>query len=133
MAKHISINLDHAFTSRGESETVKEALAWVEKHVTSEDEEGESIPAFTPGDLLVYAVRRLRALHKDAKRYDAGRLASRLYAPRLDNVEHAPKALTVAVASIDAVSERLAKPAPKAPAVRKAGTPFKAQSRKVKA
>lgn len=74
-----------------------------------------------------YAVRRKLALHKDTKRHAAGKLASRLYAPRVDMVEKVPRALVAAVESIDAVAEKLAekptKPAkntPKKPAKGKA-------------
>lgn len=119
MAKTISINTEHVYTSRGESETVAEALEWVNKHMTEETEVGER-PSYTPADLIVYAVRRLRALHKDGKRVASGKLASRLYAPRLDlvNTEKVkiPAALKAAVESIDAAEAKLnpePKPAPK--------------------
>ena len=110
MAKSISISTAHGYISKGETETVAKALAWVEKHMSDEDEEtGETTgPAYTPGDLIVYAVRRLRALHKDGKRHAAGKLARRLYAPRLDNVEKAPKALAALVTSVHEAGEKLA-------------------------
>lgn len=110
MAKSISISLDHTFTSKGRATTVAEALAWVEKNTGDTDEETgeETGPAYDPGDLIVYAVNRMRALHKDGKRYRAGKLASRLYAPRLDHVERAPRPLVQAVEAIDAAEEKLA-------------------------
>lgn len=119
MAKTISINTEHVYTSRGETETVAEALAWVNKYMTEETEDGEGErPSYTPADLIVYAVRRLRALHKDGKRAASGKLASRLYAPRLDlvNTEKVkiPAALKAAVESIDAAEAKLnPEPTPK--------------------
>jgi hypothetical protein len=118
MAKSISISVEHEFVSgRGESETVREALAWLNSHMASEDEEtGETTVPFTPGDLIVYAVRRLRALHKDGKRYASGKIASRLYATRLDNVSDkvkVSKKLAGAVETIHEVAAANGKPAPK--------------------
>jgi hypothetical protein len=118
MAK-FTIDTTHKFTTgRGETETVAEALAWAMKHLNGEDEEtGEETVAYTPADLIVYAVRRLRALNKDGKRHASGKLASRLYAPRLDNVEKAPRGVVEAVATLDAIQEKLngeSKPATKA-------------------
>jgi hypothetical protein len=118
MAKSITIQSSHTFTTgRGETETVEQALAWVEKHMGGEDEDGESTgPSYTPADLIVYAVRRLRALHKDGKRFASGKLAARLYAPRLAEGMTVPKKLVEAVGSIDEVQEKLdeaTKPAPK--------------------
>jgi hypothetical protein len=103
MAK-LSIDTSHVFTSgRGETETVAAALAWASKHA----------PELEPADLIVYAVRRLRALSKDNARVDSGKLASRLYSPRLDNVTKVPRALVAAVESIGALAERLhPEPAP---------------------
>jgi hypothetical protein len=60
-----------------------------------------------------YAVRRKVALHKDAKRHAAGKLASRLYAPRLDNIAKAPGKLATLVSNVHEVAEKLA-PARKA-------------------
>jgi hypothetical protein len=117
MPKNIEINPSHKFTSgRGETETVAEALAWVEKHMSGEDGESDG-PAYTPGDLIVYAVRRLRALHKDGKRHASGKLATRLYAPRIDALKEGtkvPKLLVEAVANLDTVQAAL-HPEPKAP------------------
>jgi Na+-transporting methylmalonyl-CoA/oxaloacetate decarboxylase gamma subunit len=105
MAK-LSIDTSHVFTSgRGEKETVAQALAWASKHA----------PELEPADLIVYAVRRLRALHKDVARVEKGVLASRLYSPRIDMLDKAPKGLVAAVESIGAVAERLhPEPAPAA-------------------
>jgi hypothetical protein len=87
MAKNLSIPTSHTFTTgRGETETVEHALAWLAS-------KGYEL---TPGDLLVYAVRRLRALSKDNARIGKGVLASRLYSPRLVG-EKVPKALVAAV------------------------------------
>ena len=133
MAKTISIDPSHVYTSRGDSMTVREALAWVADNMT--DEEGAA--TYSPADLIVYGVRRLMALHKDGKRYGAGKLASRFYAPRLDNLSdkvRAPKPLVTAVAVIHEVAERAhaaapaSKPAPvktarKAPASKPAPAP----------
>jgi hypothetical protein len=124
MAKSISINLDHTFTSgRGEEETVRDALKWLEANMSTEDEDtGETLVPFTPADLVVYAVRRLRALHKDGKRYDAGKLATRYYAPRLDNLSdkvRPPRKLVGAVETIHEVAngdKPKATPKPAAPA-----------------
>jgi hypothetical protein len=112
MAKSITINLDHTYTSKGRTLSVAEALAWVEKVTSEVDEETgeETGPAYDAGDLIVYAVNRMRALHKDGKRYRSGKLAARLYAPRLDHVEHAPKPLVQAVEAIDAAEEKLRPP-----------------------
>lgn len=147
MSKTITIQTAHQFKSgRGETETVAEALEWIEKHMSTTDEEtGEESISYTPADLIVYAVRRLRALHKDNKRHDAGKLATRLYAPRLDMIDpekaSVPKALREAVESIDAVQEKLhptpkaepkAKKEPKAKAAKIAKAPAKAKAPKVK-
>lgn len=128
MAKTISIDLSHEFVSgRGESETVKDALAWYASHMADED---GNVP-MTAGDLLVYAVRRLRALHKDGNRHAAGKLASRFYAPRLDNLStkvKVPKALAGAVETIHSVGEKTSapvKPARKAAPSKSAPTPTK--------
>ncbi len=105
--KTIIIDPKHIFTSgRGESESVADALKWYEENMASE--EGGAL--YSPADLIVYAVRRLRALHKDQARCARGKLASRLYSPRLDPVkdENIPKALTAAVDSIEAVKVALA-------------------------
>jgi hypothetical protein len=117
MAKTITINVEHAFQSRGDKETVREALAWLEKNMSGEDEETgeEAGPAYEPGDLIVYAVRRLRALHRDGRRHKAGKLAAHLYAPRLDNVQRAPKKLAALVETVHEVGEKLA---PKRPAAK---------------
>lgn len=123
-SKNISISLDHTFESgRGETETVREALTWIAEHMS--DEEG-NVP-FTPADLIVYGVRRLRALHKDGKRYGSGKLAARLYSPRLDNLSdkvRPPKKLAAAVETIHEVASEAHKPAPKK-APRKSATPVK--------
>lgn len=139
MAKSITINTSHEFTTgRGETETVADALAWVEKYMSGEDEDGESTgPAYTPADLIVYAVRRLRALHKDNKRHEKGVLASRLYAPRIDMVEKAPRGVVEAVATLDAIQDKLngGKPEPKkAPAKKPApkGSPARGAANKAK-
>ncbi len=84
MAQKITIDMNHTFVSgRGEEESVKDALAWYRDNF--EDDDG-NVP-YEPADLLVYAVRRLRALSKDNARHDAGKLARRFYSPRLDNVK----------------------------------------------
>jgi hypothetical protein len=110
MPKSISISLDHAYTSQGRTMTVGEALVWVIKNTNESDEEAgeEGGSAYDPGDLIVYAVNRMRALHKDGKRFRSGKLASRLYAPRLSKVEHAPRPLVQAVEAIDATEAKLA-------------------------
>lgn len=116
MAKTLSIDLNHTFTSgRGESETVKDALHWINANMSTENEEtGEETIPFTPADLIVYAVRRLRALHKDGKRYSAGKLATRYYAPRLDNVKDGAKVARKLVQGVTLVHEA-AEPTRKTP------------------
>ena len=54
-----------------------------------------------------YAVRRKMALRKDSKRHKAGKLAGRLYAPRLDNVARAPRNLAAIVQTIHEAGEKL--------------------------
>jgi hypothetical protein len=117
MAKTISIDLSHVFTSgRGEEESVKDALRWLADHMSETDEEsGEETIPFTPADLIVYAVRRLRALHKDNKRYGSGKLANRYYAPRLDNVKDGTKVARKLAQGVTLVHEAAERPA-KAPA-----------------
>lgn len=106
MAKSITINTGHEY----KGETVAEALAWVEKNTGGEDEEGNDTgPAYSPADLIIYGVRRLRALHKDGKRHASGKLASTLYAPRLDALtKDAPRKLATLVETIHQVGEKLA-------------------------
>jgi hypothetical protein len=130
MPKTITISLDHTYTSKGRTMTVAEALAWVEKTTSEVDEETgeETGPAYEPGDLICYAVNRMRALHKDGKRYRSGKLATHLYAPRLENVEKAPKPLVQAVEVIDAAEEKLRPPEPK-PRASKAGASIVAKPR----
>lgn len=111
--KPLTIPLDHTFTSgRGETETVAAALAWLVANMPESD--------YTPGDLIVYAVRRLRALHSDGKRHASGALAERLYKPRLDNVEKAPRGVVEAVKALGEVQAAMAKVAEKGKAVKKA-------------
>lgn len=120
MAKSISISLAHVYTSRGEQESVEDALRWLDKNMSSTDEEtGEETIAYTPADLIVYAVRRLRALHKDGKRHGAGKLASRFYGPRVDKLEKVPAVLARAVEAVDEASDKL-HPVAKAPTKAKA-------------
>lgn len=130
MSKTITIRTDHEYESKGRKTTVQEALDWIEKHTSDVDEEtGEdSGPAYTPGDLICYAVNRMKALHKDGKRYKKGILAERRYAPRVDQVENKPRKLAALVEEVHATAP--AKPKPeKRPA--KPRKPKKAKAPKV--
>lgn len=126
MSKTVTIRTDHEYESKGKKITVGEALEWVEKHMVdeSEDGEGEGTPKYSPGDLICYAVNRMKALHKDQRRYDKGVLAERRYAPRIDNVENKPRKLAGLVEEVHATAP--AKPKPeKAAKPRKARKPAK--------
>jgi outer membrane biosynthesis protein TonB len=93
--------------------TVREALKWIEGHST-EGEDGEvEVPSVEY--LLIYAVRRMVALHKDQKRHDSGKLADRRYAPRVDQLERKPPKLAALVEGVHSTQEKKpeAKAAPK--------------------
>lgn len=68
---------------------------------------GECTPA-TVLAALDYAARRKMALAKDRTRYEKGKLATRLYRPRVENVEKVPKPLAQAVETIERAAEKLA-------------------------
>lgn len=54
-----------------------------------------------------YAARRKQALRKDSKRHRAGKLPAHLYAPRLDNVEKAPRKLAALASQLREVADRV--------------------------
>lgn len=93
--------------------SVRAALKWVEDHA-GEDEEG-NVEVPDVEWVIIYAVRRMVALHKDEKRYDSGKLAERRYAPRIDNVEKAPRKLHIAVEEVHSTQEKKPEAKPKAP------------------
>jgi hypothetical protein len=82
----------------------------------------------TEEEAVVYAARRLLALAKDQARKKAGKLASRLYSPALDDVdeENIPPALDAAVDTIGDVQADLAN----GRAVKSAGKPRKGKAAK---
>lgn len=113
MAKSLTVNTSHTFMSKGTEHTLSDLLQWADEHLC--DEETEE-PKYSPADLMCIGVLRLKALHKDAKRHEAGKLPQRFYVPRIDNLEKVPAPLKALVDEGERVEEKYApeKPAPKA-------------------
>jgi hypothetical protein len=122
-AKSVTIPLDHVYTSRAGEITVAQALAWVEKHATSEDEDG-NVSTYTPGDLICYAVRRMMALASDNRRVARKVAPARIYTPRTEVDGAAKNADAVKAAAREMFAKALhisaAAPAPKARKIAKA-------------
>jgi hypothetical protein len=136
MAAKLSIDTAETYESRAGTVSVAQALAWVESHASEDEDTGET-NALSPGQLICYAVRRMQALAKDGRRFNAGKAPSRIYTPRVD-VDGAARNAAEVKAGAEAAFAKLlhvqvAAPAPKARKVAKApaAKPAKAPAAKV--
>ncbi len=79
---------------------------------TADPEEGDEVSQAERAALaIVYAARRMMALNKDADRVEHGKLATRFYAPRVEQTKNAPKRLLALVTSVHGLSPSAVKPA----------------------